>query len=567
MTLATTLLLALLTATNPSSDGGPSDAILLDFHAEWCGPCRQMHPAVDQLSRQGYPVRKINIDQSPELAKRYGVEAVPTFVVVDGSGRELDRTSGLQPAAALARFYLAARAKARPAEDAADDEPARPARPVRRTGRQPDREADADRDPSDEPAPKAFTNPHPIETVVRIKVQGPHSTGFGSGTIIYSSPEQSIILTCAHIFKIEGRGKQPRPEEFPRQIVLDLFDGQMHPQNGGPPKANYVESFPGRAVDYDFNLDVGLIVFRPGRQLPSSRVVPKHWQPRSEPLPMKMLTVGCSEGNDPTPWHTRIMNPRMKGFLQGQPSYEAMECEKAPKQGRSGGGLFTTDGYIAGVCNFAEPTGNHGLYATPRSIYALLDRNDLAVLYAPVTGGSGTMVADGRKPTGPRDRPGAAQVARSQSPDTEEPEPRRAGAEPAASDVLLPHYSLLGIKEPVGSDGETATPPRNTAPGADPPRRLAPQSRRARPDGRAPDRDLEHRTIARGPAPLAGRRRGEPAGVRKSESGHPEIHLGGPASPARSGGRGKRESQMRTVASPEHEARRVPSGLKATAWT
>jgi thiol-disulfide isomerase/thioredoxin len=484
MTLATTLLIALLTATNPSSDGGPSDPILLDFHADWCGPCRQMAPAVDQLSRKGYPVQKVDIDRSPALAKRYGVEAVPTFVVVDRSGRELDRTSGLQPAGALERFYLAARGKARAADRPEDRDVARedsraddreadredaPARPVRRTGRQPAPAAvaDSDRDEPEDGAAKPFTNPHPIKTVVRIKVQGPHSTGFGSGTIIYSTPEQSVILTCAHIFKLEGRTKQVAPGQFPHQIVIDLFDGQLHQQPTGPPKANYVESFPGRAVDYDFNLDVGLIVFRPGRQLPASRVVPSYWQPRSEPLPMKMLTVGCSEGKDATAWHTRIMNPRLKGFLQGQPSYEAIECENAPKQGRSGGGLFTTDGHIAGVCNFAEPQGNHGLYATPRSIYSLLDRNNLAALYAPVAGGSGTLVADGRKPSGSRPRPGLTQVARSQSPDSDEPDRRRpvaADADAGTGDVLLPHYSLLGIKEPVGSDGESASPPRS-APG------------------------------------------------------------------------------------------------------
>jgi hypothetical protein len=337
---------------------------------------------------------------------------------------------------------------------------------VRRTGRQPARDLVRDDDSardesndrpqqsSDRPA-KSFTNPHPAETVVRIKVQGAHSTGFGSGTIIYSTPEESIILTCAHIFKLEGWSKQAPPGQFPRQIIIDLFDGQLHQQPSGPPKVNYVESFPGRAVDYDFVRDVGLIVFRPGRQLPASRVVPSHWQPRSEPLPMKMLTVGCSEGNDATAWHTRIINPRMRGFLQGQPAYEAIECEFAPKQGRSGGGLFTTDGYIAGVCNFAEPQGNHGLYATPQSIYALLDRNNLSELYAPIVRGSGTLVADGSRPA-TRPRPGLTQVARSQSPDTDEPVRRPSAVE--KGDVLLPHYSLLGIKDPVGSDGESAGP-------------------------------------------------------------------------------------------------------------
>ncbi len=153
----------------------------------------------------------------------------------------------------------------------------------------------------------------------------------------------------------------------------------------------------GQAVDYDFGLDVGLIRIRPGRRLPAARVVPAHWEPRSR---MKMLTVGCSEGHDATAWHTLIVNPRMKG-LSGNASYQAIECMIAPKQGRSGGGLFTTDGYVAGVCNFAEPRGDHGLYATPRSIYAILDRNNMMALYEPVTRGKGALLADrGERPAG-----------------------------------------------------------------------------------------------------------------------------------------------------------------------
>ena len=96
---------------------------------------------------------------------------------------------------------------------------------------------------------------------------------------------------------------------------------------------------------------------------------------------MKMLTIGCSEGRDATPRNTTITNPRIRGLL-GNPEYEAIECQNAPKQGRTGGGLFTTDGYLAGVCNFAEPKGDHGLYAVPDSIYRLLDRNHLTFLYA-----------------------------------------------------------------------------------------------------------------------------------------------------------------------------------------
>ena len=84
------------------------------------------------------------------------------------------------------------------------------------------------------------------------------------------------------------------------------------------------------------------------------RVVPPHWKPKAN---MGLVTVGCSEGHDATAWSTVIVNPAMKG-LNGNRTYEAIECMVAPKQGRSGGGLFTSDGYVAGVCDFADP--QHG---------------------------------------------------------------------------------------------------------------------------------------------------------------------------------------------------------------
>ena len=467
MTIAS-LLLALLTVTGaPSSETAAAAPVLLDFHAEWCGPCRQARPAVQQLIRNRYPVKSIDIDKSPEVASRYGVDRVPTFLVVDADGKELDRTMGPQSAAGLSKFYLAAKAKAQPAENA-----------NAATGTDDDTRASADDgdaqtrtrqdDSQDRPEPETqrsttFENPHPSQTVVRIKVLSQHSTGFGSGTVIYSTPEQSIILTCAHIFKLEG-SRQTSPQRFPRKIEIDLFDGKM--QNTNPPKVGYLESVEGEAIDYDFTRDVGLIRIRPGRKLPASRVVPTHWEPKSTPLPMKMLTVGCSEGHDATAWYTKILNPRMQG-LSGNPSYEAIECLTAPKQGRSGGGLFTTDYYVAGVCNFAEPKGNHGLYATPRSIYYLLDRNNLMALYAPVSRETETLVADnestaqssgaaapaaaGAAAAASRARRVLTPIARSQSPDSEETEPR--GRRVSAEAVTLPHPSLLGITDPVATTG------------------------------------------------------------------------------------------------------------------
>jgi hypothetical protein len=191
---------------------------------------------------------------------------------------------------------------------------------------------------------------------------------------------------------------------------------------------------------------------------------------------MKVLTVGCSEGDDATAWHTVIKRPRIVNFLSGKPSYEAMECAVAPKQGRSGGGLFTIDGYIAGVCNFAEPQGDHGLYATPRSIYSLLARNNLMALYAPATRGSADLLADDRPSVQPR-RNAPVSVARSQSPDNEEPDRRRGHTRNGSGngDLMIPPPSLLGIADPVsprverspqaasGTTGRTAWHPTRDA--------------------------------------------------------------------------------------------------------
>jgi thiol-disulfide isomerase/thioredoxin len=446
------LLLAFLSVAGVPEIDSTSGAVLLNFHAQWCGPCHKARPAVEQLIRDGYPIKRIDIDEEPDLQRRYRVEGVPAFIVVDRAGRELGRISGPRSASELARFYKTSAAKAgtpkdsgahvgshsdrRSAEDDDDDEHELDNQNGKRRTVSARREDETDRS-----AP-TFSNPKPWETVVRIRVIGARSTGFGSGTVISSTEEESLILTCAHIFKIEGR-KPTAPKQFPRQIMIDLFDGKL--KGTDPAQVHFAESVKGEAVDYDFTLDVGLIRMRPGRKLPASRVVPASWDLQSR---MKVLTVGCPEGRDATAWYTVVRRPRIQNFLTGNPNYEAIECDIAPKEGRSGGGLYTIDGYVAGVCNFAEPQGNHGLYATPRSIHSLLNRNRLAALYAPINSDSANLMADrGRAGRAPR-RGAAVDVARSQSPDREEPDRSREGGD--AGDLLIPAPSLMGIADPTG---------------------------------------------------------------------------------------------------------------------
>lgn len=82
---------------------------LVDFYADWCGPCRVMGPVVDELANdlQGRAnVVKVNVDESPELAARYGIQSIPTFLVVR-EGKDAERFIGVQTRDALASAVAA----------------------------------------------------------------------------------------------------------------------------------------------------------------------------------------------------------------------------------------------------------------------------------------------------------------------------------------------------------------------------------------------------------------------------------------------------------------------------
>ena len=76
--------------------------VLLDFWAGWCGPCRRMSPVVDELAEENPDVRvgKVNVDEETELAERFNVFSIPTFLVFK-RGELAARTAGVQPKNAL----------------------------------------------------------------------------------------------------------------------------------------------------------------------------------------------------------------------------------------------------------------------------------------------------------------------------------------------------------------------------------------------------------------------------------------------------------------------------------
>jgi len=82
---------------------GAGKAIVADFYADWCAPCRVVGPELDKLSRSYGDVEfvKVDVDANPALAQELGVMGVPTVVHFSGAGEEVARSTGAAPAAAL----------------------------------------------------------------------------------------------------------------------------------------------------------------------------------------------------------------------------------------------------------------------------------------------------------------------------------------------------------------------------------------------------------------------------------------------------------------------------------
>ena len=71
--------------------------VIVDFWAEWCGPCKMLAPALDEIAREQdgqAVVAKVNVDEQPELAARFDIRSIPTLLYFSG-GRRRDQTLGV----------------------------------------------------------------------------------------------------------------------------------------------------------------------------------------------------------------------------------------------------------------------------------------------------------------------------------------------------------------------------------------------------------------------------------------------------------------------------------------
>lgn len=399
--------------------------VLLDFYADWCGPCRAMNTTVESLVDAGYPVQRVNIDQNRSLAAKYRVQSIPCFVMVV-DGQEADRVVGGTSFSRLERMCKAGATRASPDQSqpmlAQNAPPA--VQPPAFSSLAPatlSRQIEVQPVANQSVAPQAASTPRASDAAllaasVRLRVQDSDGHSCGSGTIIDARNGEALILTCGHIFR-DSLGKG--------QIEVDLF---------GP---NGQQRVSGRLITYDSEVrDIGLVAICTPGPIAAARVAPPGY--RIEPN-MSVVSVGCNNGDAPTARHSRITS--LDKFT-GPPN---IQVAGQPVEGRSGGGLFTPEGYVIGVCNAADPSDREGLFAALSSICSELDRAELAFIYkSPNENSTGVpetvnpaAIAASPPPTMPKSMTGPADLASFDSPVTSS----------ASAPLVLPPHEQAALQE------------------------------------------------------------------------------------------------------------------------
>lgn len=371
-------ILMLLLAADVNGQSTP-DVMLLDFASHYCAPCRQMVPSIERMQNDGYPIQRIDTTEQYEMTRRYNVRVLPTLVLLV-EGREVQRFEGFTGEDELRRTMdkakrslMASRRDSKSSNTSGDqlarndEESGQTEAPRKPAGKSPgksvrnlfggagDENTTAVRAQNDEIGrvdSKMLANAE--AATVRLRVADDKLHDVGTGTIVYSKPGSSIILTCAHLFPV-GREKKTKVE-------VDVFrDGK-------------IARFPGVVMSGSHDSDLAFVKIQSTATLPS---VPLFTTGATVQPGQAVVSFGCNNGDVPSILKSSVL--KVNPYI----GPANLTCSTDPVQGRSGGGLFSENGELLAVCSGAFRKEKEGLYMSHAAVAALAVQQQLEYVLTP----------------------------------------------------------------------------------------------------------------------------------------------------------------------------------------
>ncbi|MDO4586800.1 MAG: trypsin-like peptidase domain-containing protein [Planctomycetia bacterium] len=387
--------------------------LLLEFMSTDCPACQAISPLLEEFKQKKYPIQKINFAEpgTKPLFDRYSIKSMPTFVMLL-NGQEVDRfVSQKEPAAILKpqilRMFNQTLAKRDKSLNLSKNDVKSSSLFSQSQSRKNelstssfirgqmsetsslwDSQSQSLNNQSDKQNANQNSNNNqnsiakvdfsersvnysqsanhrtfsPITSSVRIRVNSSKTSEKGTGTIIHSTQtgkgREGLVLTCGHLFReTQGQGK----------IEVDVFD----------PISQQATTVEGVCVFFDDEIDIGFIgIPLPFDVEPMPLVPIEYWTKVGD----RALSVGCSNGEEPSIWEHQILSTTQSFFQpqdpkSGKKSFNYIQVSNAPVQGRSGGGLFLSSDsgcYLLGVCNAGDPSDNNGYFLPTSVIYETL---------------------------------------------------------------------------------------------------------------------------------------------------------------------------------------------------
>jgi hypothetical protein len=193
-----------------------------------------------------------------------------------------------------------------------------------------------------------------LRATVRLTVESANFRDIATGTIIDTHGDEALVVTCGHVFR-DSAGK-----------------GRISVEFCGLPGA---AATAGQLITYDASqCDIGLVAIRPGFAVDTVPVAPSGFAAHER---MSVFSIGCDNGGPAS-----VLESRVSGINRyvGPPN---IVVSGAPTEGRSGGGLFTSDGLLIGICNAADKSDDEGLYGALPTIHSQLAAIGLQRLFKP----------------------------------------------------------------------------------------------------------------------------------------------------------------------------------------